>query len=220
MIFNFKELNEKDYSKIKKRIFNSLRKFGKTELTEDYTHDWIVRISSGLGGKQTFDQFVIDNQRRERGREGLRSSSQRFNFENAHSIEQAEFIDPSLFGVRTSLDDRIDFGRMFSGQFKTRKIDTEIAKKFYIEGLSEVEIANIYQVSESRISQRIKRFSECLRSGIKHATSRQGRENRIMETILHIKRSCLEFPENQKMALEKPFEMEINFRPIFEKWLT
>lgn len=90
-------------------------------------------------------------------------------------------------------------------------------------GFSEVEISYCFDVSESRISQRIKRISECLSKGIKEPSEEQAKRKRKVEEVLQekeIDRSDLEQFQNSLLAEEESGEVESDFEVEFSEWLT
>lgn len=96
------------------------------------------------------------------------------------------------------MNDRLDLLRMVES---LRGRDREIAIKRYIEGMSEAEIGNYYQVTESRICQRLKRIQSRLSKRVTCTKSRKSAGE--MEAVLFISWERLEFEKNTRMAFEE-----------------
>lgn len=176
----------KSHEDIEERIKIASYKYGlRGEDLQDATQEILCRLHEGKHKHSTVDQMLIDYLRSQSGRKGSLGydtrkalvRAERFGIDNE---SDRGLIDRDQFG---GVECGIDFGiyyRLVNGE-----INKAIFKLFYEWGFNEVEISNIFDVSCSRISQRIKGIQESLRQRIKIEESRKNQ--RELETILQQK---------------------------------
>jgi len=184
---------------------------------EDISQEVLLRMLEGKNRHSTIDQIVIDALRERAGRKGAPSYERRKNLYNSHGQEpgQLETLIGSYDG--TNSDDRIDINRIagfLNGD------DRAILLLSCQWGMNEIEIGNLFGVSESRISQRLARISERLSARVKKEARSQGTGTSQVEEMGEIKAQGLECQANQSMAGEESRKMESTNEPCFQKWLT
>lgn len=194
----------------------------KQEDAEDFATEYYMRVMQGK--KQTLKQYYIDYLRRTFGDTRtpsgkLKSNSRRFGDGEAEG--QSEVFGGCDFQHRGSLERSLGDNREIRQQLtKIRNVagKTSVAcfllfKKF---GLSLQEIADVFGVSESRISQRTTKVEAAIAKIKRREESRMER--------LQAKKTCggprLGEKANCEMEKRKPRKMEINFQTRFNEWLT
>jgi DNA-directed RNA polymerase specialized sigma24 family protein len=164
-----RELDEKTIKKFEKRIRYATARYGRPDLGNEASQEILCRMLEGRHQHSTIDQAVIDYLRERCGSKKLLSHIERKNFEYANSYEQGsfdKFVSTSMGG---DLDARLDLGRVFS---HLRAQDVAVMNLWIRMGYSEVEIGDIFGVSESRVSQWISRIQKCLSTRAKAEESR------------------------------------------------
>lgn len=142
-------MNEKTAARLRKRAVLSAARMGFTEQSEDFAHDAILEWLEGGGQHQTVDQAVIDAVRRAYGRPGLPGHELRRNLEQRTKSMDALADLPSHSVSRDSVH---DFERLIQ---PLGSVDRAIVCLNYVWGFKEIEIAALFGITESRISQRL-----------------------------------------------------------------
>lgn len=142
-------MNEKTAARLRKRAVLSAARMGFTEQSEDFAHDAILEWLEGGGQHQTVDQAVIDAVRRAYGRPGLPGHQLRRNLEQRPKRMDALARLP---GHSVNRDSVHDFERLIQ---PLGSVDRAIVCLNYVWGFKEIEIAAIFGITESRISQRL-----------------------------------------------------------------
>lgn len=180
---NNNEITPKEYSKLLVRIKFLKKKYGHTLdrfETEEILNEIIVRRLEGKGQHQTIEQSVIDIIRKYNGRTRIDGSNPRGDFEKA-----SEYIDDRVQYSRCdgiNKDDRESVNRLSKHLGRDERMILKLHKDW---GLNEIEIGDLFGVSESRISQRIKGIQERLHEKIKREESGFKRERpAIIQGIL------------------------------------
>ena len=209
---------KRSYKEIEGRIQASLKKFGFVSHTEDCTQEYCVYMLEGKAQHQTIDQFVIDYLRRTRGDKRLRSYSQIKNFENANPIGAGthEHAHHGYMGLH--LDTRIDVLRNIR-RIKNRT-DREMSLLYFHYGYNEAEIADHYQITSSRVSQRLARVQKCLSERIAKETRRSREGAPEMEILGGIEAEVIPFRAAESVAFEKPTEVAKLDEARFEEWIA
>jgi len=185
-------------------------------LAEDFASWAIERFIQGKRLNSSYFGLLTDFKRHEFG-DSRRSAkrcdrkTQRYGYETEIPFNQ----DRKPGNERDS--------REFNNKIGTLKIFDRVIAMLALWGFSEVEISYCFDVSESRISQRIKRISECLSKGIKEPSEEQAKRKRKVEEVLQekeIDRSDLEQFQNSLLAEEESGEVESDFEVEFSEWLT
>lgn len=199
--FTKKEDVEKLQARIR-RVFNRLS--GGLGDADECAQEILLGMLEGRHQHQTVDQAVIDYLRSQFGRKGEPSYIGRQNLARAHHVEPGELDRLLPVDSRRGVDDGVDFKRMLRG---LESIDKACFKLFYGWGLSEVEISDLFDVSASRISQRIERVSKRVRQRVAQEKSR-AREGK-MESLLRAQEGHgLECKAGRGMADEKSLCVE------------
>jgi DNA-directed RNA polymerase specialized sigma24 family protein len=122
-------------------------KRGHSELADDFAQEAVAGWLSGCGRHQTVEQRFIDYLRSQYGRAGLRSSRLKFQ-------ERRKYVD--LDEARNIAADPGDVGaaRQFAYLFAGRQ--AFLYDAYFVQQLSEKEIGEMLNVSESRVSQMLK----------------------------------------------------------------
>lgn len=142
-------MDEATAARLRKRAVLSAARMGFTERSEDLAHDAIVEWLEGRGQHQTVDQAVIDAIRRAFGRPGLPGHELRRNLEQRPKSMDRLARHTSREVDRDSVH---DFDRLIR---TLEPIQRAIVCLRYVWGFQEIEIAQCFGVSESRISQRL-----------------------------------------------------------------
>lgn len=142
-------MDEASAARFRKRAIFSATRRGFTEQSEDLAHDVILSWLEGGGQHQTIDHAVIDAVRRTHGRSGTPGHEQRRNLE-----QRAERVDAlaNRPGPAVDRDSCHDFERLIK---PLESIDRAIVCLRFIWGFSEIEIASLFGITESRVCQRL-----------------------------------------------------------------
>lgn len=173
-------MNEKEYNKIKKKVEIALNKYGARnfdheEITQDVMLMWAER---GFKKGQTVDQAVIDCLRKYTGRKGSCGYIARKELQNAASLDDGYQLGRNIEPYVGERGDYRGFERFFCGD--ERAIYLLIVKW----GFSEVEVADLFGVSESRICQRYKGIQSRISARVKKEARGSEKRSREMEEIL------------------------------------
>ncbi len=142
-------MDESDAARFRKRaVFSAARK-GFAQHSEDLAHDALLSWLEGHGKHQTVDQAVGDAIRGAFGRPGTPGHELRGNLE-----QRAESLDALAYRAVPSIDrdSLTDFERLIK---PLESIDRSIVCLRFIWGFNEIEIANLFGITESRVSQRL-----------------------------------------------------------------
>ena len=204
-----KELNEESIKKLTKRIQISSTKFGFGHVSSEIVQTILLRMLEGKHQHSTIDQAVIDYLRSEYGDKRVGGYAERQSLNNACSYEQDD-IDRFM---QHDLGRELAARRDFSGHLVwLGSKDRAITGLFYRWGLSEAEIADLFGVTESRVSQWLKRIQSCLSARIKAQTRRESERSSDMETVLLTEtnrdRWKLEQRAFERMEIGKPWTVE------------
>lgn len=205
-------MNYDEYRKVYQRVKRAAPKFGlNDEDVEDFTQEvFLSWTKRDFKAGQTIDQTIIDCLRKQWGRKGDISYDTRQKLKNAAGIDD----EPS---VGRTAGDSLGERRNFREHLKfVGRDDRVIAMLIYEWGLNETEVADIYSVSTSRISQRLKRIQSSISERIKAQESRLEEKGKgTVETILRTKteniRWGVESFENKGMEIGEPWGMEGHF---------
>ena len=135
------------YAELMYRVKCALRKYSYNMEYEanDFLHDILLKRLEGNGQHQTIDQSVIDCFRVISGRKGSHKKRARHVRHLRHSVQLVPSYDVTLcYDVTQLLQNLIPR-------------DREILLLYYIEGLYLKDLSKVYSLSESRISQIIKK---------------------------------------------------------------
>lgn len=187
----------KTFSKlINKYNFNSI-------MAEDVRQEYELYRLEGKAKKQTATQFLIDYVRKHNGSTRNVSSSKRP--QNGFS-QFDDDIGVSVFELENRRD-YFEYGKYLN------KEDRIVFCLLFKWGFDETEVANIFGVSVSRISQRFKRIQERIRSKIER--EKQGEDSGKLEALLPKKargvRWRVECFEDKGMEIGEPFGVECYF---------
>lgn len=184
--------NEKHVAKIRKRILCAYKKISQSENGwEDCAQEILCRWIAGKNQKQTIDFAVIDYLRERSGRRGSPGYSQRQNLINASSYEKGSFDNFIGRNNGMSLEDRNDVERIIG---MSRHWERAIMSLAFREGYGQAEIGNFFGVSESRVSQWLKRIQKRISTRIKIEESRvENQRKPQVERILPEKESRIEW---------------------------
>lgn len=153
---------------LKKRIEIASYKYGlRGEDIQDAAQEILLRLHEGKHKHSTVDQMLIDYLRTQSGRKGTVSYDTRKALVKPQRLQPDNksdrgFIDRDQF---RDLEYGVDVGiyaRLVNGE-----TDKVIFKLLYKWGFCATEIADIFDVDPSRISQRIKRIQESIQQRIK-----------------------------------------------------
>lgn len=178
---------KEDVEKVSKRIRYAFSKFSKGIGNEDEcVQEILCRMLEGKGEHRTVDQFTIDYLRTITGRKGVASYSARQNLERADSVEPGDLERVLPMDIRGNRANGLDLDEC--ARYSGDQIDRACLKLYFRWGLDEVEIANLFGVSPSRVSQRIKRIQGRISARIKSERSReQGKAGENLVKLLRPK---------------------------------
>lgn len=132
----------------------------------------------------------------------------------AFSGEGLEVADPRV----------VDPGARIDGEHLLRNLDSTSRAVFllmHVWGLYEAEIGNLFGVSESRISQRLKGVESCLSKAQKEGRSfRPTKRRRGISQVGCLERQEISCEAFTIMARSESGEMEGFDEPRFQEWLT
>jgi DNA-directed RNA polymerase specialized sigma24 family protein len=172
---------------------------------EELSQEVLCRMLEGKNRSSTIDQIVIDALRERTGRKGQPSYDGRKNLYYSNSIGPEELQLPSRDHNGVTLDDRLDIQR---GIDTFRGEERAFLVLRYVWGMNEVEIGNIFGVSESRISQRLTRIQERLSARIKKEAGRERKRTGPVDQVGKGEGESLPRRKNQSMEDEKSRPME------------
>ncbi len=160
--------------------------------------------------KAKFPQAVIDYLRTHRNLKGFRRHSEFKNTPVANSYEQGEF---DRFISNDSGDDvgsRIDFDRLIG---MSRHWERAVMILYFREELNETQIANLFGVSPSRISQWLKRIQKRIQARVNQTESNlrrkvEKRPEGILPEEAERIRQEVEQSTFKTMAIEESLQME------------
>lgn len=180
-------MDENTAKRLRKRAVLSAARMGFSQQSEDLAHDAILEWLEGRGQHQTVDQAIIDAVRRTFGRPGFPGHELRRNLEQrAKSLDAVARI-PSRSINRDSAD---DFERLIK---PLSSIDRAIVCLNYVWGFKEIEIAAIFGVTESRVSQRIS-------AAISRITQRERKQSQSRAVSPHEEQARREREASGQMA--------------------
>lgn len=166
--------NEKHIEKIKRRIAFSYNKFGgRSEGVEDCAQEVITRMLEGRHKHSTIDQAVIDYLREHCGYKGFRRRTKGQDNPIANSYEQGEFDNFIRDDSIRDVGDRIDTDRLIG---MSRHWERCVMTLIFREDYGQVEIGNLFGVSESRVSQWVQRIQGRISTKIKIEESKSQRK--------------------------------------------
>lgn len=153
-------MDDSTIKKLQKRAYSAAIKHGYPELADDFSSQVFVYILEKPDRGATIDQLFIDFLRSTYGRPGTPCGDARINGRrNTISLDQqtrkTDKNNRTLFSELIG-DTRDNSGHEFrDGQFYYcfRGREAEIYKLYYIENLKEEEIAGIFDITGSRVSQ-------------------------------------------------------------------
>lgn len=164
MEINFK--NPDDVQKLQRRIKYAYNKItGYRDGWEDCSQDIIMRWMMNPGGGQTVDQAVIDYIRTELGRTGTVNHEARQKFNNALSLSPTNHEGNHPGNVVDPLDkiadsrcnhERYEIVKDFEKVTNDVSLSVRqrvVTKLYYVWGLKCIEIADLFGITESRVSQ-------------------------------------------------------------------
>lgn len=172
-------MDEKEYKKLKSRIYFSVRKyFGESLDPEDAAHQiFLTWLSKRKESKQTIDHAVIDYARRTLGDSRTKSHNQRRSINMAVSDGLERVESPTR-----QYDANVQWlARILP---RVERIVFLLRIKW---GFNEAEIADLYNVSESRISQIYKGIQERLSKRVKQEAKKHKKTKSQLEEILQTK---------------------------------
>jgi hypothetical protein len=189
-------MNDETARILRKRAVASARGYGFAEFAEDIAQEVLLYFSEGRGERQTIDQAVIDAVRRMFGRPGTPGFSRKQSLERAQSIFDEDgkiTVAPRSSG---SGDHGLDFERitgLLSGD------DRMMIILSFRYGLINTEIADLFEVTESRISQRLSDIFSKLRQRLERdaPSRRRQRPGRLFKKSVDIDTSSLNFDPDQ-----------------------
>lgn len=207
-------VEEKDLKRIKARITHACYRFGLREEVDDVFQTFFV---SGRRG-QTIDQFVVDYLRRRSGRKGMPSYDKRQKLAQAKPIEDVEYKLACRGSPELDMEHRGDFFKLI-GPVKLER-DREIAMLFYYWGYLATEIGDFYKVSESRVSQILKRVQGCVSTGI--AQKARGQRERALKVaeVGEIETEEISLGAFEGLAFKEPREVARLDEARFEQWIA
>lgn len=206
------------FERTKNRIVRRVARHGFGALAEDCAQEYAVAILSGRSGHQTIDQFVVDYLRKRIGSTRSSRISARKLESHADSYEQGNYDRSIRAADGFAVDDRLDIVRM-DGFLGGR--DREIFRAYFVEGLSEAEIGDHHNVTESRVSQILKRIQSRLSERIAAPRSaREREERRKLASILFGAWQRMEFETSRSLAFKESREMATIDGARFEKWIA
>lgn len=130
----------------------------------DIAADVVAYFLSGKGQHQTIDQVVIELLRKRSGRKGSNSYERRRRICNAPAIGEDVFLyDRFSYNPELCVQGITEIISETPSKSKERFI----AKLYYVWGLRQMEIADLLEVTESRVSQILMKFNQKLISTIK-----------------------------------------------------
>ena len=173
------------------------------------------------GRKATNSQLHVDYLRQSKGDSRSKSIDDKRALQSAKQYEE----DYHEMGLSSFRDDQrrpfaTSFGELEEHIRRLEKIDQAIIRLHYEWGLNEVEIGNLFNVSEGRISQRLKAIQKCLHERIEKKTKDKTEAKRLLEKVLFGEGQEMEFRENKRLAIFKPFKMESYSQKSFGEWDT
>lgn len=130
--------------KLKRRLRFLCRKFGKQQYFEDIYHDYVVHILEGRGQHQTLDQFFIDHSRKKKWcqRDTVKTPLPKFVSHDQHDFLKGKSKTEDPF--------KLEPLEALKGS------ERALAFLYFKYGMNQKELGELYQVSESRISQVLK----------------------------------------------------------------
>lgn len=185
-------MNEKEYKKIKDCVKKYCRekhiKFDDAKM-EDLSHEVICyRLKYSKRSTQSYQQSVIDCLRKQSGRKGFSGYDTRKELQKPSMLDDGNQFS-GLAGP--DLVERGDIGKLTRFLCESDRI---IIGLIYKWGFLETEIADIFNVSPGRISQRVKRIQSRLSARIEAQKSRaEGKRKKTVEELLQEKTERLEW---------------------------
>lgn len=205
--------------KLSKRIRTSYSRITKsTGGADDCVQEVLCRMFEGKHQHSTIDQCVIDYLRTDTGRKGAPGYTSRLNLINADTIgprsdDESDGLDYGRVGFDPGASEGIegfDWVRCVTrGLSRDEKIIVSLKANW---GFREIEIANLFGVSESRISQRVKRIQERISARIEaqeRTKISRDAERKVAKVLPGEKEGgpSLEFEANEGMERKEPGEM-------------
>lgn len=212
------DFTKEKYEKWRKRLAIFMARINRADEADDVLNAFCVSMLEGKSQHQTVDQFAIDYLRASSARKGERSYSARQELVFAHSVESPGLASELGFDPRRDVDARIDLERC--AKLAGKGIDADIFWLVYIEGFHANEIADHYQVTESRICQRLKRVSQRVSKRAAKGPESPIKAQREVADILPVKIERLEFEARTRMAFEEPGTMASLDEEGFEEWIA
>lgn len=165
-------LTAKKYARDEKLIIRFLYKFrGDARDSTDALHEFYQRRLEGKSKRQSIKQFVLDYLRRRGGRKGQLSYAARQSFERAfHSTNQEEFNFIQSGDFRIGMEDRLTTSGLINRI--ESPYDRVVARLMYVWGFDQSEIADLFDVTASRISQRTAQIESALQEIVSKGVSR------------------------------------------------
>jgi DNA-directed RNA polymerase specialized sigma24 family protein len=178
------QIEHKAAIKLRSRAHSSAIRYGFKRDAEDLAQDAICTMIEHPTAGRTVDQHVIDAVRKRYGRPGLPGFGARQNLECAiaNGAESDARAGEPCPGI--SPGDRIDLERML------RHLGVGEERAFFLlryqYGFKEIEIAHLYGLTKSRISQRLKgiqnRLQHIAREGEKSSRAECSRDSEITDS--------------------------------------
>jgi DNA-directed RNA polymerase specialized sigma24 family protein len=184
---------------------------------EELAQEVLCRMLEGKNQHSTVDQTLIDALRERSGRKGSPNYEARLRLYSAESREPHHLGIPGGDRVGADLDDRIDIQRM--ADF-LRGEERALMKLRHQWGMNEVEIADLFGVSASRICQRLKGVCGRLSARASKAAHREREFEARLEEMGDRKGQSLPRSSDQEVAKKESSEMESNIGPRFSWRLT
>ena len=161
--------DEAALEKISARIRYSYVRMGGRGDPDDCVQEILMRMLAGKHQHSTVDQCVIDYLRVKSGRKGSAGFADRVALENARSFEPAELDAAGRASDSADLGHRHDSSSLGRRLPRNERIVFTLTTTW---GLSAVEVADIFGVSESRVCQWLKGIQSRLQSRIAAQESR------------------------------------------------
>lgn len=212
-------IDERTAEKFRKRAEYAATRMGFERDREEISQEVLCRMLEGKHQHSTIDQAVIDVIRKRFGRTGTPGYDKKHAL--AKSLQAGDGLEnlESTIGNNdgTSLDDRLDIKRAII-EFRGRQRAIIVLR--FIWGMNEIEIADIFGVTESRVSQWLKGIQGRLSKRAAQESDSEGERENSMEKMGTEKGKEISSRSYQCMEKEEQNKMGRNFQTRYQKWLT
>lgn len=168
-------LTDKEILKIKRRVKRYLNSYNLGFLQEDCVHEIICRYLEGYHAKATIEQATIDYLRLSIGDKRTGSGILKHNA----ILQWQEKTPDILFDKLQDVENKIDAHKILSKLDENPRFAraAKMARLYFIEGYRLREIGEEFNLTESRITQILKRVIRRLSESVKKGSRKSKKKN-------------------------------------------